>query len=112
METGMTPQQTREFIHREQRRLIEAAEGEGSGVVIHTMPIYEGMSIREAWQHTLDADGAQVPEFLTAMALGKRCAWVNVRSDGDELLGAYPAAAEDGDALMCDPDTLDEPWMP
>lgn len=94
-----------------QREAMQAAES--GSVVIHTMPVYEGMSIREAWQHTVDAgEGHQVPEFVQALALGKKCAWVNVRADGTELLGAYPAKSEDGNALMCDPDTLDEPWFP
>lgn len=81
-------------------------------VVIHTMPVYDGMSIREAWSYVLDAgDGNAVPEFERDMALGKRNGWVNVRVRGEELLGAYPASGVHGDQPMCDPDTLDEPWF-
>lgn len=80
-------------------------------VTIHTLPVYEGMSIREAWQHTLDAGlGNAVPEFERDMALGKPNAWANLRVRGDELLGAYPCTEAGG--LLCDPDTLDEPWTP
>jgi len=76
---------------------------------VHTLPIYEGMSIREAWQHVVDAGvGNEVPEFVRDDVLGKRHAWVSVQVSGDELLGAVPWRGP----LVCDPDTLDEPWTP
>jgi hypothetical protein len=105
-------QQHRDFLAQEQARIRALAEHDPS-VVIHTMPIYEGMSIREAWQHVLDAGlGNAVPEFTRSQALGHKRAWVNLRvRNEEELLGAYPAAVV-GDQLLCDPDTLDEPWCP
>jgi hypothetical protein len=86
----------------QERPLVEETER------IITMPLYAGMSVREAWQHTLDAGlEGEVPEFARANALGTAYAWVNIRTRGDELLGVYPVAG--GEA---DPDTLDETWQP
>lgn len=75
------------------------------GPAIHTMPLYPGMSIREAWQHIVDAGNDNpVPEFEREIALGRRPGWVNVAIEDGELLCSFDAA---GDPVI---DDLDEPF--
>lgn len=75
---------------------------------VHTFPLWEGMSIREAWayQSAAATAGSQaVPEFQEAEADGKRHVWVNLRiSHEGELLGSYDASG----ALTTD--DLDAPY--
>jgi hypothetical protein len=74
---------------------------------LHKMPVFEGMSVRDAWQHISDAGiGNAVPEFAREAALGRRHVWVNAMVNRTDN---YVAGAWFLDGREIPTDMLDEP---
>jgi hypothetical protein len=72
---------------------------------LHKIPVYEGMSIQDAWGHITDAGlGNAVPEFVREAALGRGWVWVNVVAVDEKVERAW---WPDGTEVAAD--MLDEP---